>query len=233
MPSSSTKKAREKSHPPPKDPRQLRSLRGGDAGSAPTILAPVSSIQHAKKESARMEQESSPGPAGDTLKLFTAPLPPELEVDTAAITGPILEAIAASKTQLMGRIDCLASECNLIRHDLDKIRGRLTTAEDRISEVEDDAHFQGSQLSDLQDMVRSLQHRADNANNRQRRNNVRVVGRPEGAEGTKPVLFAKQFFKNLLSLEDLPPTYVVERAHGSLQVLDPLVPHPGLSWSGF
>lgn len=78
--------------------------------------------------------------------------------------------------------------------------------------MEDASHSQGSQ-SEFRDMVRSLQHRADDAKDRQRRNNVRVVGLPDSAEGAKPVLFAERFFKTLLSLEDLPPTYVVERAH--------------------
>lgn len=62
-------------------------------------------------------------------------------------------------------------------------------------------------------MVKSLQHRAEDAEDRQRRNNVRVVGLPEGAEGVKTATFAEQFFEQILQLGDLPPTYVVERAH--------------------
>lgn len=62
-------------------------------------------------------------------------------------------------------------------------------------------------------MVRSLQHRGDDAEDRQRRNNVRVVGLSEGAEGATPVLFTEQFFKTLLSLRDLPTTYTMDRAH--------------------
>lgn len=66
-------------------------------------------------------------------------------------------------------------------------------------------------MTELQELVRSLQHRA--AEDRQRRNNVRVVGLPEGVEGAKTTMFAEQFFKQILQLADLPPTYVVERAH--------------------
>lgn len=40
-----------------------------------------------------------------------------------------------------------------------------------------------------------------------------MVGLPEGAEGTAATTFAEQFFKSLLALGDLPPTYVAERAH--------------------
>lgn len=58
-----------------------------------------------------------------------------LAVDTEAKTRPILEAINASKYELMGRIHHLSSECTLIRHDLDKIRGRLIIVEARVSAV--------------------------------------------------------------------------------------------------
>lgn len=150
-------------------------------------------------------------------------------MDTAPINKLILEAIAASKAELMGCIDYLASECNLIRHNLDKIRGRLTTVKDRNSEVEDVEHSQGYQLSEIWDMARSLQHRADDAEDRQRRNNMRVMGLPEGAEGAKPVLFAEQFFKALLSLGDLPPTYVGERDIGFPLEQGPQASHRGHS----
>lgn len=83
----------------------------------------------------------------------------------------------------------------------------------RVSDVEDFSHTQGAHLSELCDQVRALQRRADDAEDRQRRNNVRVVGLPEAAEGNKPTQFVELLFKQLLSLQDIPPTYVVERAH--------------------
>lgn len=79
--------------------------------------------------------------------------------------------------------------------------------------MEDATHSHGTQLPELQDMVRALQHRAEDAEDRQRRNNIRVVGLPEGTEGSHPVTFAENLFKQLLSVTDLPPTYFVERAH--------------------
>lgn len=134
-------------------------------------------------------------------------------VDTEAITRPILEAISASKAELMGRIDHLSSECNLIRHDLDKIRGRLSAVETRVSDIEDTSRDHGAQLAELRDKVRSLQHKVTDAEDRHRRNNIEVVGLPEGAEGDRPAQFAEHFFKQLLSMQDMPPTYVVEQVH--------------------
>lgn len=81
---------------------------------------------------------------------------------------------------LMVCIEHLASECTLIRHDLDKIRGRLKEAEAWISTVEDQQGSQASQIADLQLLVSSLVNKVDDVENRQRRNNSRVVGLPEG-----------------------------------------------------
>lgn len=110
------------------------------------------------------------------------PTSPAAELDQRAITTPILEAIDGCKAVLMVRIDHLALECTLIRHDLDKNRGRLTLVEERISEVEDSSHAHTNQLSKLQMLVRSLQHRANETKDGHRCDNLRVVGLPEGAE---------------------------------------------------
>lgn len=202
MPSSASKKPAK----PPTDQRQTRSIKDTAPGPAPAILVSSPKKQRANTAAAKMAQAKA---AGETAQA------PDLNpvMDTEAITRPILKGISASKAELMGRIDHLSSECNLIRHDLDKIRGRLTTVETRVSDIEDTSHDHGAQLAELRDQVRALQHKAIDAEDRQRRNNIRVVGLPEGAEGDKPAQFAELFFKELLSIQDMPTTYVVERAH--------------------
>lgn len=83
---------------------------------------------------------------------------PSSEAVLDAITKPILEAIEAV---LMMQIDHLESACTLICHDLDKIRGRLTEAEDRFGSVEDQQGSHASQLADLKSLVISLVHKVD------------------------------------------------------------------------
>lgn len=132
-------------------------------------------------------------------------------VAAATITKPILDAIANSKADLMLRIDHLASERTLIRHDMDTFRGRMSEAEDRIGTVEDVQGSHVAQLADLHTIVKMLSNKAEDAENRQRRNNIHVVGLPEGAEGPQPAIFAEQFFMKLLEMPAMPSTYVVER----------------------
>lgn len=144
MPSSASKKLKEPISQRQLEQRQLSYQHSMAGSSTHAILAPVSGTQRARLQTSRMEQSA----CNVSQKLgISSPTPPKIEVDTEAITRPILEAIGASKSEIVGLIDYLASECNLIRHDLEKIRGRLNTAEDRIPEVQDVSHTQGSQLA--------------------------------------------------------------------------------------
>lgn len=193
-----------------KSQHRTRSIRGLDMSPAAAILPSPHSAKQEKKQARRI---ASTADAAQKSGSEAPSVSPDPEITQDAITRPILAAIDASKAAVMVSIEHLTTECTLIRHDLDKIRGRITEAEDRISVVEDTSQTQGNQLVELQAMVKSLQSRAEEAEDRQRRNNVRVVGLPEGAEGSQTAAFAELFFKRLLDLGELPPTYVVERAH--------------------
>lgn len=76
-------------------------------------------------------------------------------------TQTILAAIEGCKAVLTAKIDHLAVECTLIRHDLDKIRNRLTTAESRVSDVEDTIQGHTSSLTHLERTVRFLSAKVD------------------------------------------------------------------------
>lgn len=130
----------------------------------------------------------------------------------ASDTATILSEIEQSRASLMVRIHYLNAECNLIRADLDKFRGRLSETGSRISTNEDITTQHADSLSSLQNTVQMLVAKSDDAENRMRRNNVRVLGLPEWAEGDHPAEFAEAF-KTLLNLTEVYQTYVVERAH--------------------
>lgn len=176
-----------------KDPKVQRSGKGRSADSPGAILPTISGAQRDREP--RLSPVKKPAamqsPDGEQELPLSATL---LAAVPDTITKPILEAIDGFKTMLMVRVEHMASECTLIRHDLDKIRG-LTEAEGRIGEVEDQQGSQAAQIADLHAVVRSLVHKVDDAENRQRRNNIRVVGLPEGAEGSRPAAFAESLFK--------------------------------------
>lgn len=141
-----------------------------------------------------MQAKLEMDPREDPVSATSAPLPQDS-------TTMILAAIEQSRTSLLMRID-LAKECNLIRNYLDKIRGRMTEYDYRISATEDLAATHVTSIAELQRTVQTLVAKSDDAENQLRQNNVRVLDLPEGEhlEG-----FAEDFFKNLLGFTDVPP----------------------------
>lgn len=75
----------------------------------------------------------------------------------------------------------------------------------------------------LQWQQRALQDRAIETENRLRRNNIHILGLPERAKGSRPIEFTEQLLTEVFGLTDLPPTFVMERAHRVL----PAPPRPG------
>lgn len=59
--------------------------------------------------------------------------------------------------------------------------------------------------------VKHLEARAEDAKNRNRRNNL---GLPEGAEGNDPISFMESLLHTLLPQASFSPQFAVERAHG-------------------
>lgn len=72
-----------------------------------------------------------------------------------------------------------------------------------ISEVENTSASTMQSVAELQQQVKLLMARSEDAENRLRRNNVRVVGLPVGTEGSNSVVFAETLFKQLLGLQHL------------------------------
>lgn len=64
-----------------------------------------------------------------------------------------LAAIAERKSSVEGKIDTLSIECGFIRQDMDKFRGRLNEAEQRIPEVEDTSASTMQSVAELQQQV--------------------------------------------------------------------------------
>lgn len=179
-----------------KDPKLQRSGKGRGASSPGTIRASTSDIPSKLGVVRSPGTSASPASMSAPSSAQEADLPSAaLETEPEAIMKPILVAIEGFKSMMMVRIDHLVSECTLIRHDLHKMRGRITEAEDRIGTVEDQQGSHTAQIAELQSLVSSLVHKVDDAANRQRQNNISVVGLPEGAEGQRPAIFAETLFK--------------------------------------
>lgn len=96
---------------------------------------------------------------------------------------------------------------------MDKFRERVTEVERRVSETEDCQREHHTDLQALELQVKNLEIRAEDAENRNRRNNLRVLGLPEGAEGADPVAFMEELLPSLLPKAKFSNHFSIERAH--------------------
>lgn len=115
----------------------------------------------------------------------------------------LLAAITSCKETLTTKIDFLSADISLKRHDMEKHHSHLSVVETCISQLKD------TELHVLQCQVKVLLEKLIDTDNRLHCNNLRVLGIPERVGGSKPAEFAVSFLTNLLSLQDLPPTFVV------------------------
>lgn len=110
----------------------------------------------------------------------------------------LMQAIATCQTTLTGKIECMQLDISLIRRDIDCFCSRLTETERRVGEAEDTLQIHGVSLHTLQTKMKTLEAHAEDAENRNRRNNLRIVGLPEGTEGKDPTPFTEHLLRTLL-----------------------------------
>lgn len=72
---------------------------------------------------------------------------------------------------------------------------------------------QRASIHTLQVRMKALESRAEDSKNRSRRNNQRVVGFPEGADGQDTTAFTENVLQILLPRAQFSPHFVVEQAH--------------------
>lgn len=121
--------------------------------------------------------------------------------------------INAILTKISTEIEGLAE----IRRTTASTEAKVSTLISRIDEMERrieylesvDKDLQANPLANKKD-VEAIWEKLEDMENRSRRNNVRFIGFPEGAEGTEVAKFVEDLIPELLSIEE---TVEIERAH--------------------
>lgn len=137
----------------------------------------------------------------------------ESEPTLRQVTTQLLEAIQSSTTSLTGKIEEVKIDVGLLRQDLQNLRGRVREVEDRVSTLEDTTAPIPAKVEVLEKAANSWVQRADDLENRLRRNNLRILGLPERSEGQHPCEFVERWLKELLPEAQFTPLFAVERAH--------------------
>ena len=107
----------------------------------------------------------------------------------------------------------ISASLSSIRQLADSQNQRLTDLESALSGYSDRIVSMEESLSQLQTENRRLVDKVDDLENRSRRPNMRIIGLPEGVEGSDAVGFVAGLLSEALGQECLPTPPVLDRAH--------------------
>lgn len=125
----------------------------------------------------------------------------------------LMQAVTTCQSTLTGKIESVQLDISLIRRDMDSFRARLAVAVRCVGDSEDTLRDHSASLCTLQTRVKLLENKAEDAENCNRRNNLRIVGLPEGVEGSDPPAFTEHLLRTLLPHAQFSPFFIMERAH--------------------
>ena len=146
---------------------------------------------------------------------------PEEHTEASTGTDVILNAIKESKEAVERKVEEVRVDVSLLRQDLRGVADRVTEAETRISTAEDEITKLRSQVNQLLKSSAVLEDRAEDAENRSRRNNLRLVGIPEGIDTLDMAQTIESWFQAWVAGEALSRNCAVEGAHRSLGARPP------------
>lgn len=179
----------------------MRSLGGGGAEDGPA------QPQHCFLPAAVL-----PVPEGPVSSPLTACAQPAAEPTLADVLMAVNQCNSTLAT-LSTHVGKVQADISFIRHDLQNVRERLSAAEERISTVEDTVKPLSVELKRHTAAISHLMQKSDDFENRLRRNNIRLIGVPEKAEGSNPTDFFEKWLLQLVGKERLSSLFAVERAH--------------------
>lgn len=186
----------------------------------PTMTSTRTKAEHSKVGRKQPGLSSDSPPPSDTAT-------PGL---TEALTvGKLHSVMDSFKVDFFGKIDSLnanlRSEISAVKDEFRKcvenIQSKLEIQGATLSELERSASDHSTRISDLEANVESLttkvtylDNRCEDMESRMRRNNIRLLGVPEGVEGPRPTEFIAQLLQELLGLGEKP---LLDRAHRTLR----------------
>ncbi|KAJ1128686.1 hypothetical protein NDU88_007061 [Pleurodeles waltl] len=107
----------------------------------------------------------------------------------------VLQAIVASREALEVKNNMLGIDLGILRVDHRRISERVTATEREISETIPTVAAVGGRMDSVESRLHALENRAEDAKNRARRNNIRVVGLPGKVDGSNIVRYLEEWIK--------------------------------------
>ncbi|CAJ0966565.1 unnamed protein product [Ranitomeya imitator] len=122
----------------------------------------------------------------------------EDELTLKQASEQLMQAISLTRSSLTEKIEDVHTEVGRLRHDMQAMRGRISEVETRVSHIEDTITPMEAKLNKAAGSANAWKQKADDLENRLRRNNIRIIGLPERSEGQQPEQFLEEWLKSTL-----------------------------------
>lgn len=138
------------------------------------------------------------------------------KISTLDGLGATLDNVERRITEVNSSVEAVQKSFTDLQQDITANAKRLTEAEGRIGDTEDGLESVKAELIDATKRIAYLESKTEDLENRGRRKNLRLVGLPEGAEGSQPMVgYVQRMLPIWLGL-DAAKTFTLERAHRTL-----------------
>ncbi|KAL7849511.1 hypothetical protein SRHO_G00211340 [Serrasalmus rhombeus] len=141
-------------------------------------------------------------------------LPAEWENLRAALMAELTNTLSTLISSALEKaLAPISASLSSIRQLADSQNQRLTDLESALSSYSDRIVSMEESLSQLQTENKRLIDKVDDLENRSRRSNMRIIGLPEGVEGSDARGFVADLLPKILGQECVPTPPVLDRAH--------------------
>ncbi|XP_069776319.1 uncharacterized protein [Narcine bancroftii] len=98
-----------------------------------------------------------------------------------------------------------------------EVRDKFNLCEEDRDEIRDQVFDVTKMVEDIQTQNKNLVKKIDYLENQSRRNNIKIIGLPEGMEGPDPRKFFTEWIPQVLGQEHFPEGIILEHAHRALR----------------
>lgn len=144
----------------------------------------------------------------------------EFKVELSSLRSELRQEIEAIRSETISSLNGLRQELGEEINNLRQEHIQTTTEQTDMAHSLSDAHDRIQQLEQQQESntkeLKRLKEKCFDLESRSRRQNLRFIGIPEGAEGGSPTKFMAELIPELLGAENFPSPVEIDRAHRSL-----------------
>lgn len=179
---------------------------------------PTSTVLAAEAKSNRADSQSDLAAVLSELQSLRTDITlMNTKMDSIDSLGGKLDKLEEGITEMSKSVSAVQESLVNLKQDISANATRLTEAEDRIGATEDCLEGMKTELAAASKRIACLELKTEDLENRGRRKNLRLVGLPEGAEGTRPMLsYIQHMMPTWLGPDAANKPLTLERAHRSL-----------------